>query len=180
MRVTSAYITYGALCNRASLQGVQDMSYTDSSLRFWLSPTQLKCGNTAKHHNIGKKLEFAAEFVSAVAWVYKHSEKVIRKLWPQMNGNQWKSKRKKNTTSVNVILHPHPPPVRLTNFQAVAGHRRAEGRGSRGYSKVSCTAWQIMAGSSMTRCAHHPGNTGCPGDETTSFIHHARLTRRGW
>lgn len=152
------------------------MSYTDSSLRFWLSPTQLKCGNTpSKASQYWKKTRVCSRVCFCSGLGVKACRKGDKEA---LVPDEWKSKRKKKHDQCQ--CHPPPPPVRLTNFQAVAGHRRAEGLGSRGYSKVSCTAWQIMAGSSMTRCAHHPGNTGCSGDETTSFINHTRLTRCGW
>lgn len=115
---------------------------------------------------------------AAVAWPCTHSEEVIRKLRPQMNGNK-NEKKKKKSGPVSPLSIPPPTCQRVTNFQAVAGHRQAEGLGSRGYSWISCTAWQIMAGSSTARCAHHTRSTGCRGDETTRRINHAGLARRG-
>lgn len=129
----------------------------------------------AKHHNIKKKKAIAAETPApemirsrdflyvlvvcgakgAVAWPCTHSEEVIRKLRPQINGNK-NEKKKKNQVQCHRSSIPPPTCQRVTNFQAVAGHRQAESLGSRGYSWISCTAWQIMAGSSTARCAHHP------------------------
>lgn len=140
---------YGVLAARPHW-GVQNLSYADSSSRFWQSVTHTveRWKSTQKDIAILKEAT-AAETTAlqrikvgdllyvlvvsgakaAVAWPYKHPGVVIR--------SEWKEKRKNNNQRYS---HPSSTCQRGTHFRVVAGHRRAEVLRSKGYGEVTCTA----------------------------------------